>query len=916
MNPSSLSHVDAHLRSLTDRIAEPNAISLLEQEQIARWNDTTKPYPSCRLHELFEDQVRKNPAAIAIEHGPTKLTYAELNARSNRLARYLQSLGIGPSIPVAIGLQPSTEFAVSLLATLKAGGACVPLDPSYPLQRLQLMLADVKAPVFLTQNGLFGEVAPTGTKTIFLNSLVAVLRGDANEENLPEPPAPNSAAYIIYTSGSTGTPKGVVLGHHGLVNHSYASLGLYGLNNQDRVLQFSSISFDIAIEEIFPTLAAGGVLVFRPSNFSLGFAEFTDFVNREAITVLDLPTAYWHEWTNYLHENPSAVLPGKLRLVIVGGEKVTSAGLARWQERVGAKVRWINTYGPSEASVIATAFEPDAAEPAPPVVPIGRPIANTRIYLLRSQVDDLSGKTEFQLVPIGAPGELFIGGDGVALGYLNRPDLSAEKFISDPFSSDPTARMYRTGDMARYQEDAQLEFLGRKDDQVKIRGFRVEPGEIEDVLARHGDIAEAAIVTQEDMQGDKRLAAYIVLAHGSNLNREALRCYLRQRVPDYMIPSSIVTLDAMPKTPNGKIDRRALINQKLSSESTSLPSNEHDLQGKILLIWQDLLGRTVSATDNFFELGGHSLLAARMMHRVGQLVHRELPLAILLQAQTAKQLTAAIESDELTTFWSSVVSMQPEGNESPFFCIHGVGGNIVGFRDLSRHMAPDHPFYGLQARGLDGAHPCLTSVESMARQYLSDIRAIQPNGPYFLGGYSFGGLVAYEMARQLTAGGEQVAFLALFDTAPGHIKPATASLLKSLGRPTPKFLFFDLPRGVYKGVRRRVRALRVPHTLKKVFFANTRAAEKYALQPYQGKITLFRAAQKSLRSVENPYAAWHDFALGGLEFQDIPGDHYGVLVEPQVQVLAERLKKCLEAASVVADYTVAGNLGLQSIPRQ
>jgi amino acid adenylation domain-containing protein len=907
MNPSSLSRVDADLRSQTDRIAEPNAISLLEQEQIARWNDTTKPYPSCRLHELFEDQVRKNPAAIAIEHGPTKLTYAELNARSNRLARYLQSLGIGPSIPVAIGLQPSTEFAVSLLATLKAGGACVPLDPSYPSQRLQLMLADVKAPVFLTQNGLFGEVAPTGTKTIFLDSLFAVLRGDANGENLTEPPSTNSAAYIIYTSGSTGTPKGVVLGHHGLVNHSHASLGLYGLTNLDRVLQFSSISFDIAIEEIFPTWAAGGVLVFKPSNFSLGFAEFTDFVNREEITVLDLPTAYWHEWTNFLHENSRTALPGKLRLVIVGGEKVTASGLARWQEKVGTTVRWINTYGPSEASVIATAFKPDVAAPAPPVVPIGRPIANTRVYLLSSQVDERSGKTEFKSVPIGAPGELFIGGDGVALGYLDRPGLSAEKFVSDPFSPDPTARMYRTGDMARYQEDGQLEFLGRKDDQVKIRGFRVEPGEIEDVLARHGDVAEAAIVTQEDMQGDKRLAAYIVLAHGSNLNSEALRSYLRQRVPDYMVPSSILILDAMPKTPNGKIDRRALINLRQSGAST-LASCEQDLQAKILQIWQDLLGRTVSATDNFFELGGHSLLAARMMHRVGQLVHRSLPLAILLQAPTVEELAAAIEDGSLTTFWSSVVPMQPKGNESPFFCIHGVGGNIVGFRDLSRHMAPDHPFYGLQARGLDGAYPCLTSVEAMANQYLSDIRTIQASGPYFLGGYSFGGLVAYEMARQLTARGEQVAFLALFDTAPGHIKPATASLLKSLGRPTPKFLFFDLPRGVYKGVRRRVRALRVPHTLKKVFFANTRAAEKYALQPYQGKITLFRAAQKSLRSVENPYAAWHDFAQGGLEFQDIPGDHYGVLVEPQVQVLAERLKTCLEAAAVAANYAVADNL--------
>jgi thioesterase domain-containing protein len=251
------------------------------------------------------------------------------------------------------------------------------------------------------------------------------------------------------------------------------------------------------------------------------------------------------------------------------------------------------------------------------------------------------------------------------------------------------------------------------------------------------------------------------------------------------------------------------------------------------------------------------------------------------------------------------VAIQPRGSNPPFFCIHGVGGNIVGFRDLGRHMGPTHPFYGLQARGLDGAHPCMTSVEEMATQYLNDIRTVQPEGPYFLGGYSFGGLVAYEMARQLTAHGEQVAFLALFDTAPGQVKPQTSSLLKSFGKPTPKFLFSDLPRGVYKGIRRRVRALRIPQSLKNVFYANTRAAEEYALQPYEGKVTLFRATEKSLRAAENPYAAWHGMALGGLEFQDISGDHYGVLLEPQVAAFAERLKICIdEAATRVSGRSV------------
>lgn len=866
---------------------------------IAKWNQTQVPYSltTC-LHELFEESARRHPSATAVVHGQMQLSYADLNARANQLARHLQSLGVRASTPVAIGLPSSLDFTIALLGTLKAGGACVPLDPAYPQQRLQLMLDDVQAPVLLTRPGLFPEVAPLATRVVDLAPFASLASSEPQDSNREDKVAavttPGGVAYIIYTSGSTGTPKGVLLGHRGLVNHSLASVPLYGLIQSDRMLQFSSISFDIAIEEIFPTWTAGGTVVLKPENFSLGFAEFTDFVREHAISTLDLPTAYWHEWTNYLHENPRLPLPEGLRLVIVGGEKVSAAGLARWRERVAGKIRWVNTYGPSEASVIATAFEPALSGEILTSVPIGRPIANTQIHLLDA---------DRRPVAIGAPGEIYIGGDGVALGYLNRPELTAEKFVRDPFSMDGKARMYRTGDMARYRNDGAIEFLGRQDDQVKIRGFRVEPGEIEEVLAHHESVREAAVIAQEDTPGQKRLLAYVVLSqHFNGSSSEALRAYLRERLPEYMVPSSIVVLDAMPLTPNGKIDRRALSHlQPAGHEAGSDGANDGSLRSKIAAVWRDVLGRAVSPKDNFFELGGHSLLAARMMHQVGKIVGRTLPLAMLLEAPTLEQLSVALQGDGLSHYWSSIVAIQPQGENPPFFCIHGVGGNVVGFRDLGRHMGPTHPFYGLQARGLDGTHSCLNSVEEMAVQYLQDIRSVQPEGPYFLGGYSFGGLVAYEMARQLTARGEQVAFLALFDTAPGHVKPQTSSLLKSLSRPTPKFLFSDLPRGVYKGIRRRWRGLRVPNSLKKVFFANMRAAEEYALQPYEGKITLFRATEKSLRAADNPYRAWRDLALGGLEFQDIPGDHFGVLVEPQVTFFAERLKAAIDEAARHAD---------------
>ena len=864
-----------------------------DRELLTRWNQTQVPYPSTScLHELFEKAAHENPGAAAVVQGARSLTYAELNVLANRLARHLRRLGVGESVPVAIGLPSSLEFAVSLLGVLKAGGACVPLDPAYPPQRLQLMLEDVEAPVLLTQGELFARIAPKTTRVVDPGSHVPTANEDESDGNLSAIAGPQSVAYIIYTSGSTGTPKGVLLGHRGLVNHSAASLGLYGLSGRDRMLQFSSISFDIAIEEIFPTWAAGGTVILKPEGFSLGFSEFMQFLREYAITALDLPTAYWHEWTNYLHENPRLSLPEALRLVIVGGEKVSTAGLARWQERVEGKIRWVNTYGPSEASVIATAFEPVNGE-ALSSVPIGRPIANTQIHLLDG------GR---QPVAIGAPGEIYIGGDGVALGYLNRPELTQEKFVFDPFSKDTHARMYRTGDLGRYREDGEIEFLGRQDNQVKIRGFRVEPGEIEEVLARHNDVREAAVIAQESGPGQKRLLGYVVLSRQRKDSADELRAYLKERLPEYMVPATIAVLEAMPLTPNGKIDRRALT--ELAGENQSSHAELGDdgsLSAKIAAIWREVLERPVGLTDNFFELGGHSLLAAKMMHQVGQIVGRPLPLAMLLQAPTIEQLSAALQGNGLARFWSSIVAIQPEGKNPPFFCIHGVGGNVVGFRDLGRRMGPTHPFYGLQARGLDGSQPCLRSVEEMAAQYLQDIRSVQPEGPYFLGGYSFGGLVAYEMARRLTSQGEQVAFLALFDTSPGHVKPQTSSLLKSFARPTPKFLFSDLPRGIYKGIRRRWRGLQVPHSLKKVFFANTRAAEEYELQPYEGKITLFRATEKSLRAAKNPYAAWRELALGGLEFEDIPGDHFGVLLEPRVAFLAERLRACIDAAMAQAD---------------
>lgn len=864
--------------------------SLSEDERrlvVEKWNRTSVPFPSTEcLHQLFEIQALRTPAACAVEQGGKRISYGELNATANQLAHYLRSSGVRSNDRVAICLGSCPEFLISLLAILKAGGACVPLDPSYPRQRRKFMLEDVQAKALLTLPEILADIGPISTPVIETSAVWPFVR-QQNNQNQRDTCTPDDLAYVIYTSGSTGTPKGVLLGHRGLVNHSAAAIELYGLSATDRMLQFSSLSFDIAIEEIFPTWIAGGTVVLKDASFSLGFQEFSDFIRKQEITALDLPTAYWHEWTNYLFDHKQHPAEN-LRLVIVGGEKVSAPVLERWHSLAGSKVRWVNTYGPSEASVIATAYEPVSPELVTLTnVPIGRPIANVRVYLLDASLDP---------VPVGERGELYIGGVGVAQGYLNRPTLTEQKFVRDPFGTEPGARLYRTGDMARYRPDGEIEFLGRDDDQVKIRGFRVEPGEIEEALGRHTSVREAAVIANQDESGEKRLVAYVVLADGVRTGESELRDYLSEQLPDYMVPSVFVILEAMPMTVNGKLDRQNLPKPAAHPEPESEATNGSDpLQRRVLKIWQEVLGRPVGPRDSFFESGGHSLLAARLMHRIGQVVGRPLPLAMLLESPTVERMLVMLRQEGWSRHWSSLVAIQPEGAKPPFFCIHGVGGNVVGFRDLGRYMGPTHPFYGLQARGLDGRQPHLSTIEEMASHYLREIASIQPRGPYFFGGFSFGGLVAYEMAQQLRAQGEEVGLLVLFDTYPGNLTPLTSSLLKSLRRPS-KQLLVQLNRSVRRRSRVLWRMLTFPRALREVFQANSRAAGGYRLKPYTGQATLFRASEQSPRNGDDPYAAWRDLLPAGLEIQDIPGSHNGILVDPEVAVLAQKLKCCIDTA--------------------
>lgn len=888
--------IEGAIFGLDQPLSKLPLLSAQEKQQIVKtWNTPARnTVPTKCLHELVEAQAAALPDAVAMICGAEKLSYSEFDARANQLAHTLRDMGVLVGSRVGICIDPSPDFAVAVLGVLKCGAACVPLDPKYPHDRLVYMLDDFKPAVVITEKSKVSLMGSQNCATLILDDTRMTIASQPRT-SLNVKVSPSDLAYVIYTSGSTGKPRGVLLTHAGLANYNANMAREYGMTPADRTLQFCSISFDIAVEEMFITWLSGAALVFKTDATPLAVPEFLSWIEGQGITVLDLPTAYWHEW---VHHFPDLQRPATaaLRLVIVGGEKASAKAYSAWARTIQRSVRWVNTYGPTEASIAVTALEPDFdADAVPENIPIGRPIAGAQIYLLDPALNP---------VPVGIPGELHIGGVGVAQGYLNRPEMTAQKFIADPFSSAPGARLYKTGDLARFLPSGEIEFLGRRDDQVKIRGFRIELGEIELVMSKYSGMRECAVVAREDGNGEKRLVAYYVAKPDEKISVADLRTYLRSGLPDYMVPATFMALDSMPLTPNGKINRRGLPEPSSDVAIDEVVMATDELQAKLAVIWEEILGRKpIGIRDNFFELGGHSLLAARLMHRTGQALQKTLPLALLLQAPTIEQLATLLKQNGWSQHWSSLVPIQPAGSQPPFFCVHGVGGNVIGFSELARSMAPDHPFYGIQSQGLDGSRPAHGTIEEMAVHYLEEIRTVQPNGPYFVGGFSFGGLVAYEMARQLRARGERVGLLVLFDTYPGNLDPVGKSLVRVLLHPTWHNLTRNLPRAIHKRARRYWRGANLPQVLKDVRAANAASANRYVLDRYEGKLTLMRATERSLRSSSDPHAAWKEL-VGSMEIHDIPSDHYGILVEPQVYELANHLKSCIDKASLECEQTV------------
>lgn len=649
-NRATITRMVDHFQTLLSSIVSnpEQSISTLpilreaERHQLlVEWNNTgveqVEPNQSLCIHQLFEAQVERTPQALAVTLEDQQLTYQELNQRANQLAHYLQTLGVGPDVRIGICVERSLEMIVGLLGILKAGGAYIPLDPNYPSERLAFMLEDGQVPVLLTQARLITRLPDTQAKIVCLDADWDVIAQERSDNPISEVSAHN-LAYLIYTSGSTGQPKGVMIEHRSLVAYTETASVEFALGPEDRVLQFASISFDTSAEEIYPCLTRGGTLVLR-TDVMLGSASlFLEKCREWQLTVLDLPTAYWHELTASLSRE-ALTIPENLRLVIIGGEKALPESLKTWQAHVGEHIRLINTYGPTEGTIVATMSdlsEPAAANGSSPEVPIGRPIRNVQAYVLDRNL---------QPVPIGVPGELHLGGVGLARGYLNRPELTAEKFIRNPFSDDPQARLYKTGDLVRYLPDSTLEFMGRVDHQVKIRGFRVEVEEIESVLNQHPDVLETVVAVRKDVPGQKRLVAYLVTDPTSTPATSELRDFLKQNVPDYMVPSAFVLLDKLPLTPNGKLDRKALPapDQNRPELQATFVGPRTPMETLIAEIWQELLNvNQISVQDNFFDLGGDSLLSMRVVAKLDKAIGVQINPGELI-FQTLEQLAASCE---------------------------------------------------------------------------------------------------------------------------------------------------------------------------------------------------------------------------------------------------------------------------------
>ncbi|MGH9775269.1 MAG: non-ribosomal peptide synthetase [Candidatus Acidiferrales bacterium] len=907
---ATISRMGAHWQTLLNAavtdparpVVELPLLTEAERGQIlVEWNDTVRQFSQTMcVHQLIEAQVERTPNRVAVTCRGKSLTYRELNARANQLARHLQALGVRPGIVVGICLERSNEMLIALLATLKTGSAYVPCDPSHPEGRLGFMLSDSQAKVLVTCDNFRNRFS-------IFDGAIACLDSDHRAitahpaENLCVGITPEAVAYVIYTSGSTGQPKGVQVEHRSLVNFLTSMKVNPGITEKDVLLAVTTVSFDIAALELYLPLTVGARIILASRETAMDGWQLCEELKRSRVTMMQATPATWRLLI-------VAGWKGEQKFkILCGGEKLTRKLANQLVDR--AKRVW-NLYGPTETTVWSTVQRLTRSDGP---VRIGHPIGNTQVYVL-----DARG----ELLPAGVPGELCIGGTGVARGYLNRPELTAEKFIPNPFHNGE--RIYRTGDLARFSPDGSLEYLGRTDHQMKIRGHRVEPGEIESVLLGCRGVREAVVVAQGATSADVRLVAYWTAAHTPAPPASDLRNALLKKLPVHMVPSAFVQLDSIPVTPSGKVDRK-LLSARTGMESpmgTCFLAPRDETENRLAAIWKDTLSLPeIGIEDDFFELGGHSLLVAKLSSRIEKEFGQRLTMAAIFEARTIARQADLLKSARLTRHGIEIVPIKPSGSRQPFFCVSGG----PKFLPLAERLGEEQPFLGLSlepelAEYLHAPY----SLEEIAGHMVRVIRTEQPRGPYFVGGFCLNGLIAYEIAQQLIGHGEQVGLVALFEAANPVPSQGLAkkTLVKDIaGRLERKRLMSHISRILKPGemdlesyLRVRINDLRrdlrhlITHTwidvqlhmlggrLRKLNQIVYAAAKLYRPGLYQGRAAFFRCSQGVSDARGLPDGGWSELIPANFHIYEIPGDHLGILSEPGVDLLAEVLRDAIMRA--------------------
>jgi amino acid adenylation domain-containing protein len=866
----------------------------VDDSAYSKLNDTLVSYPQLPLHELFVKQAKITPLNQALKFQDSEVSYENLEKQIHQLAHYLKAQGVRNGDYVAVSLPRSIELVITLIAIMECGSAYLPLDPNFPSKRLKFMLEDSGAKFLITTKEFSSS----------FNSNSKILLSEDIFLNLAQYPttSPNISvdiheiAYLIYTSGSTGKPKGVMVTHKNLVNFLYSMMHEPGIKETDKLLSITTISFDIAGLELFLPLLKGATAVIASDETAKDSRLMLELLQKESITMLQATPSTWQMLLDIGWENP---LPIK---ALCGGEALPM-GLSK-KIMVRVNELW-NLYGPTETTIWSSVkrilMEDD-------VITIGHPIANTQIYILNEQN---------HLVPPNTIGEICIAGDGVSEGYWNRLDLTNEKFIKNPFDNKLNTTLYRTGDLGKLLHTGEVQCLGRIDNQVKIRGHRIELGEIEQAVDRLEGVHASVVIVNKDL-----LVANIISTQLDSLPETTVSKWkknLAEILPSYMVPQQFNLLSEFPTTPNGKIDRKKLTISSTNNYTKPTFNAAHTNSEKIIeIIWKECLGiNKIDINSDFFELGGHSILAVKVMALIEKQTGNRLPLASLIENPTIAKLAAYM--DEKFISWDSLVPLKPNGNKVPLFIVHGANHNVLIYKNLADNLDDDQPVYALQAKGLSGEVEPHKSVEEMASHYISEIKTINPEGPYALGGFSFGGIIAFEMAKQLKAEGKKVKILALFDS---YVYPSyyySNPLVKKTVS-----TFYNIAQLIFLGLnmfsskknfKRRKDLLKLKiyglylrlkygrekqnqlqfNYSSKIDKMHALAFIRYKLTPQDIIVDLFRSTENIYFAHDYKYLGWKSIALKGIRKHLIPGNHSEMFLLPAVEEVGSILQKIMDS---------------------